>query len=159
MWGGGGGRFGSCTCIWPLKNNHLCCISQVRNFMLIWKHTDLGKSTIRSAVLSHSSTMTTALWGNNFTNTANSRSDRVEPSSLSVPVEAWSAQTHFPLHRSRSCLWFQLLLCQEVLKELIHWPGDGGGGHLVYNPSLDPFEEGRQTTKPVHCPEGVSHSR
>lgn len=71
-----------------------------------------------------------------------------------------AAQTHFLLERARSRLMLlrQLLLCQEVLKELIHRPGDGGGGHLVYNSSLDPFEEGWQTTELVHRPESVRHT-
>lgn len=52
-----------------------------------------------------------------------------------------------------------LLLGQKVLEELVHGPGDGSGGHLVYDASLDAFEEGRRAAEPVHCPEGVSHSR
>lgn len=54
---------------------------------------------------------------------------------------------------------FHLLLGQEVLEELVHRPGDGSGGHLVYNPSLGPLKEGRQTPEAVHCPEGVGHPR
>lgn len=52
-----------------------------------------------------------------------------------------------------------LLLGQKVLEELVHRPGDGSGGHLVYDASLDAFEESCQATEAVHCPEGVGHSR
>ncbi|RLV86537.1 hypothetical protein DV515_00015912 [Chloebia gouldiae] len=57
-----------------------------------------------------------------------------------------------PPHKNR-------LLGEEVLEELVHGPGDGRGGHLVNDPSLDASEEAGNPSQLVNGAEGVGHAR
>lgn len=50
------------------------------------------------------------------------------------------------------------VLGESVLEELVDWPADGCGGHLVDHPRLDPLEEALQATQPVNCLEGVGQA-
>lgn len=157
LWSGSRRWKPSSTCICPC---HILLILVVQHNSNSQRCPDLGKWTVRSVSLCHTLITASPWWDNNFLNNRKTSWSHT-PSSWSIlsSVQVRVAPAQVPLQRTRSCLLFQLLLCQEVLEELVHWPGNGSGGHLVYNPSLDPFEKGWQTTKPVHCPEGISHSR
>lgn len=52
-----------------------------------------------------------------------------------------------------------LPLGDDVFEELVDRPADGGGGHLVDDPGLDAFKEGRHATHPVHGPKSLAKAR
>lgn len=138
MWSGGGQTFDSSLLCVSIKEKSFVAYPGCANSPLL---VNTEKWALRSA-------MTASLWDNKWRlclilDTVSSGSFRLEPWKHRFQSQCVLAPTYFLLPLSRSCLWFLLLLCQEVLEELIHWPGNGSGGHLVYNPSLDPLEEGR----------------